>query len=126
MVNKTEAYVRGRVHVSGLDNFWALLKRSLRGTYVAVEPFHLAMYVDEQVFRFNNRATKEHRKSDADRFRLAMSDVLGRSLTYSELTGKSDSPQSDSPHHPETGLGKRKSRSSPCRISSASLEKRTS
>ena len=100
VVNKTEAYVRGQVHVNGMENFWSLLKRSLRGTYVAVEPFHLARYVDEQVFRYNNRATKEHRRNDADRFKLAMSQVLGRRLTYSDLTGKSESP-----HHAETGTG---------------------
>jgi hypothetical protein len=50
-VNKTESYVRGRVHVNGMENFWSLLKRGLKGTYVAVEPFHLERYVDEQVFR---------------------------------------------------------------------------
>jgi|ERR1700679_838288 transposase-like protein len=98
VVNKTESYVRGRVHVNGIENFWALLKRSLRGTYVAVEPFHLSRYVDEQVFRFNNRSTKEQRRSDTDRFELAMSNVLGRRLTYADLTGKSDSP-----HHETTG-----------------------
>jgi hypothetical protein len=54
-VNKTESYVKGRVHVNGMENFWSLLKRSLRGTYVAVEPFHLSRYVDEQVFRYNHR-----------------------------------------------------------------------
>ncbi|HEY6768919.1 MAG TPA: IS1595 family transposase [Candidatus Sulfotelmatobacter sp.] len=98
VVNKTETYVRGQVHVNGMENFWALLKRSLRGTYVAVEPFHLARYVDEQVFRYNNRATKEQPRNDADRFKLAMSEVLGRRLTYSDLTGKSESP-----HHETTG-----------------------
>jgi transposase-like protein len=100
VVNKTEAYVRGQVHVNGMENFWSLLKRSLKGTYVAVEPFHLARYVDEQVFRYNNRATKEQPRNDAYRFKLAMSQVLGRRLTYSDLTGKSESP-----HHAETGTG---------------------
>ena len=100
MVNKTEGYVKGRVHTNGLENFWNLLKRSLRGTYVAVEPFHLARYVDEQVFRFNNRATKENRRTDADRFKAVMGNVLNRRLTYADLTGKSESP-----HHAETGTG---------------------
>ena len=59
VVNHAERYVNGRVHTNGLENFWSLLKRGLRGTYVAVEPFHLFRYVDEQVFRYNNRATKE-------------------------------------------------------------------
>jgi transposase-like protein len=100
VVNKTETYVRGQVHVNGMENFWSLLKRSLKGTYVAVEPFHLSRYVDEQVFRYNNRSTKQRPRNDADRFKTAMSNVLGRRLTYSDLTGKSDSP-----HHAPTGAG---------------------
>ena len=98
VVNKTQAYVRGQVHVNGMENFWSLLKRSLRGTYVAVEPFHLSRYVDEQVFRFNNRKQGTRKLNDADRFSAVMSQVLGRRLTYSDLTGKSDSP-----HHAPTG-----------------------
>jgi transposase-like protein len=96
VVNHSEAYVKGRVHTNGLENFWSLLKRTLRGTYVAVEPFHLDRYVDEQVFRYNNRKNK----NDADRFALAMSQVAGKRLTYSELTGKDESPR-----HETTGAG---------------------
>jgi transposase-like protein len=88
VVNKTESYVRGRVHVNGIENFWALLKRGLKGTYVAVEPFHLHRYVDEQVFRFNNRATEDNPLNDGDRFRLALSQIVGKRLTYADLTGK--------------------------------------
>ena len=88
VVNKTESYVRGRVHVNGMENFWSLLKRGLNGTYVAVEPFHLERYIDEQVFRFNNRATKDNPLNDSDRFDLAVRQVVGRRLTYAELTGK--------------------------------------
>ena len=99
-VNKTEAYVRGRVHVNGMENFWSLFKRSLRGTYVAVEPFHLARYVDEQVFRFNNRRNDERKLTDSERFELAMHQIAGKRLTYSDLTGKSESP-----HHAPTGTG---------------------
>jgi len=79
-----------------LENFWSLLKRGLNGTYVAVEPFHLSRYVDEQAFRFNNRKDT----SDRQRFALAMSQVAGKRLTFSDLTGKSDSP-----HHETTGAG---------------------
>jgi hypothetical protein len=71
-----------------LENFWSLLKRGLKGTYVCVEPFHLERYVDEQIFRYNNRATKDNPLNDADRFALAMSQVVGKRLTYDELTGK--------------------------------------
>jgi len=100
VVNKTEAYVRGRVHVNGMENFWALLKRSLRGTYVAVEPFHLSRYVDEQVFRYNHRKDGDRKLTNADRFATLMSQVSGHRLTYSDLTGKSDSP-----HHEATRTG---------------------
>ena len=67
---------------------WSLLKRTLRGTYVAVEPFHLDRYLDEQVFRFNNRATKDNRLTDADRFDLAVRNIVRKRLTFAELTGK--------------------------------------
>ena len=87
-VNHIEEYVRGEVHTQGIENFWSLLKRGLRGTYVAVEPFHLDRYVAEQVFRFKNGATKDNPLNDADRFALAMSQVAGKRLTYTELTGK--------------------------------------
>jgi transposase-like protein len=87
-VNHVGEYVRGQVHTQGIENFWSLLKRSLRGTYVAVEPFHLDSYVTEQVFRYNNRATKDNPLTDADRFTLAVSQIEGKRLTYAELTGK--------------------------------------
>ena len=87
-VNHLQEYVRGEVHTQSIENFWSLLKRSLRGTYVAVEPFHLDRYVTEQVFRFNNRATKDNPLNDADRFALAVSQIAGKRLTYAELTGK--------------------------------------
>jgi hypothetical protein len=86
-VNHLEEYVCGEVHTQGIDNFWSLLKRGLRGTYVAVEPFHLDRYVVEQVFRFNNRATSDNPLNDSDRFCLAMSQVAGKRLIYKELTG---------------------------------------
>jgi ISXO2-like transposase domain/Transposase zinc-ribbon domain len=87
-VNHMTEYVRGEVHTQGIENFWSLLKRGLKGTYVAVEPFHLDAYITEQVFRYNNRATKDNPLTDADRFVLAVSQVAGKRLTYAELTGK--------------------------------------
>jgi len=92
IVNHAETYVRGRVHTNGLENFWSLLKRNLSGTYVCVEPFHLERYVDEQVFRFNNRATKDNPLNDSDRFLLALSQVANKRLTFAELTGKGSEP----------------------------------
>ena len=79
-------YVRGRVHTNGLENFWSLLKRGIKGTYVTVEPFHLARYLDEQTFRFNNRDNEEI--GDAGRFALALAQIVGKPPTYDELTGK--------------------------------------
>ncbi len=76
-------YVNGNVHTNGMENFWSLLKRAIGGTYVSVEPFHLFRYVDEQAFRFNNRTM-----TDGLRFRYAMRFIVGRRLTYQELTGK--------------------------------------
>jgi transposase-like protein len=88
VVNHSQEYVNGQVHTQGIENFWSLLKRGLRGTYVAVEPFHLDRYIDEQAFRFNNRATKDNPLTDADRFALALSQVANKRLTYKELIGK--------------------------------------
>ena len=83
-VNHSDTYVKGKVHTNSLENFWALMKRNLSGTYVAVEPFHLDRYLDEQVFRFNNRQNK----NDGDRFRKVVGQLAGRRLTYEKLTGK--------------------------------------
>jgi transposase-like protein len=90
VVNHVEGYVEGQVYTNSIENFWSLLKRTLKGTYVAVEPYHLTKYVDEQVFRFNHRGgkRKENRITDAQRFELALSQVAGKRLTYNELTGK--------------------------------------
>jgi transposase-like protein len=87
-IDHAEKYVEGQVHTNGLENFWSLLKRGLKGTYIAVEPFHLFRYVDEQVFRYNNRATKEHFIGDGDRFQMAMSHIANRRITYEQLIGK--------------------------------------
>lgn len=90
VINHLEKYVDGNVHTNGIENFWSCLKRGLGGTYIAVEPFHLFRYVDEQAFRYNNRATKDNPLNDADRFTLAMSQIVGKRLTFAELTGKTE------------------------------------
>jgi transposase-like protein len=82
VINHALEYVRGNVHTNGMENFWSLLKRSIKGTYVSVEPFHLFRYLDEQSFRFNSRKGK-----DADRFIQTVKQVAGKRLTYEELTG---------------------------------------
>lgn len=87
VVDHAVEYARDNVHTNGLENFWSLLKRAIKGTYVSVEPFHLFRYLDEQAFRFNNRDL-----NDAGRFALGLKGILGRRLTYTALTG-SELPQ---------------------------------
>jgi transposase-like protein len=84
VVNHLDTYVQGNVHTNGIENFWSLLKRGIGGTYISVEPFHLFRYVDEQAFRYNNRGPM----NDWMRFRYAMRKIVGKRLTYKELTGK--------------------------------------
>jgi len=84
VIDHAEAYAIGNVHTNGLENYWSLLKRGIKGTYVSVEPFHLFRYLDEQAFRFNNRQDLD----DRDRFDLAVSQVIGKRLTWNKLTGK--------------------------------------
>lgn len=82
-VDHAEQYVRGQVHTNGMENFWALLKRGLNGTYVSVQPFHLFRYLDERVFTFNLRE-----ETDYGRFTAVLGAIAGRRLTYQALTGK--------------------------------------
>jgi len=84
VIDHAEKYVDGQVHTNGLENFWSLVKRGLKGTYISVEPFHLFRYLDEQVYRYNNRKLA----NDGERFRLALSQVAGKRLTFAEVTGK--------------------------------------
>jgi transposase-like protein len=79
-INHAVCYVKDNVHTNGLENFWSLLKRTIRGTYVSVEPFHLFRYLDEQAFRFNERKT-----TDAGRFLIGIVGVIGKRLTYHKL-----------------------------------------
>src|SRR5208337_3665374 len=88
VIDHAEKYVDGQVHTNGLENFWSLLKRGISGTYVSVEPFHLFRYLDEQVYRYNNRATKDNPLTDADRFSMTVSKIVGKRLTFAALTGK--------------------------------------
>lgn len=81
VIDHAEAYAQGNVHTNGMENFWSLLKRMIKGTYVSVEPFHLFRYLDEQCYRFNLR-----KDSDRGRFVNALSSIVGRRLTYAALT----------------------------------------
>ena len=84
-IDHAREYVRGNVHTNGLENFWCLLKRCFKGTYVSVEPFHLFRYLDEQTFRFNERED-----TDQGRFEKIMSGILGKRLTYAQLIGENE------------------------------------
>ena len=82
MINHAREYVRGQVHTNSLENFWSLLKRTIKGTYISVDPFHLPAYVDEQVRRYNER-----KSNDRQRFVSVLADIVGRRITYRDLTG---------------------------------------
>jgi len=84
VIDHAVEYVHGNVHTNTIENFWSLLKRGLHGTYISVEPFHLFRYIDEQAFRYNNR----NNMNDRDRFELAVSQIVGKRVTYKELIGK--------------------------------------
>ena len=83
VIDHAESYVRGKVHTNGLENFWSLVKRAIKGTYVSVEPFHLFRYLDEEVFRFNQRRDPD---GDGGRFLHVLRSVVGKRLTFAELT----------------------------------------
>ncbi len=84
VVDHAVEYVNGSIHTNGLENFWSLLKRGIGGTYISVEPFHLFRYLEEQPFRYNNRKNM----NDSDRFDLAVRQIVGKRLTWAEVTGK--------------------------------------
>lgn len=83
VIDHAESYANGKIHTNGLENFWSLLKRSIKGTYVSVEPFHLFRYLDEQTFRFNTR-----KLSDGARFLRAAVGIVGKRVTYKSLIGE--------------------------------------
>lgn len=87
VIDHAEKYVEGNVHTNGIENFWTLLKRAIRGTYISVEPFHLHRYLDEEAYRFNTR-----KAGDGDRFARLVGKVAGKRLTYAELTGAITTP----------------------------------
>jgi transposase-like protein len=89
VIDHAEAYAKGKIHTNGLENYWSLLKRCIKGTYVSVEPFHLFRYLDEQAFRFNERKHPDDEpKTDGERFLLMLAKLAGKRLTYKKLTGK--------------------------------------
>ena len=94
VVDHAVQYVDGKIHTNGLENFWSLLKRGINGTYVSVEPFHLFRYLDEQAYRYNNRKSEQGKPlTDFDRFKLACSNIIGKRLTWNQLTGKDPEEQ---------------------------------
>jgi len=95
VIDHAVAYVDGAVHTNNCENFWSLLKRSINGTYVSVEPYHLFRYVDEQAWRYNHRNDADGEPlNDAQRFVIGMKQIVGKRLTFAELTGKVPNEQS--------------------------------
>ena len=87
-IDHATEYVRDNVHTNGIENYWSLFKRSLRGTYVSCEAAHLFRYLDEQNFRFNNR-----RDNDSQRFSMVLEMVAGKRLKYAQLIQKTEYKQ---------------------------------
>ena len=56
---------------------------------IAVEPFHLFRYLDEQAFRYNHRTGL----NDGQRFDIAVRQIVGKRLTWDQLTGKAGEPE---------------------------------
>ncbi len=83
VINHAESYVEGHVHTNSIENFWSVLKRTIGGTYIAPRPKHLDAYLDEQIFRFNERENE-----DGPRFLNAVKGSEGKRLTYKELITK--------------------------------------
>jgi hypothetical protein len=83
VIDHAEAFVRGRVHTNGLENFWSLFKRTIYGTHHQVTAYHLDRYLDSATFRFNTRKMK-----NGERFAVALKRADGRRLTYNSLVGK--------------------------------------
>jgi len=88
VIDHAVAYVDGKVHTNGCENFWSLLKRGINGTYVSVEPFHLFRYLDEQAYRYNNR-----KLTDSERCSIAVSGIVGKRLTFDQLTARHWKPK---------------------------------
>lgn len=88
VVDHAVKYVDGHIHTNGLENFWSLLKRTIKGTYVCPAPFHLFRYLDEQAFRFNERKT-----DDQGRFIKGIVGIIGKSLRYAKLIGEENNQQ---------------------------------
>lgn len=84
-VDHSQRYAIGEAHTNGIENFWSLFKRCIKGTYVAIAPYHVHRYLTEQVWRFNNRDT-----DDGMRFQQALMGVVGKRLTFRVLTAQDD------------------------------------
>jgi transposase-like protein len=81
VINHDERFVDGRIHTNNIENFWTLLKRTVKGTYICPRPWQLLRYVDAQAFRYNAREL-----NDGERFTLTVKGADGKRLTYKNLT----------------------------------------
>lgn len=90
-------YVRGKVHTNGIENVWSLFKRHMRGTYVSVSPKHLQRYADEQAFRHNVL-----KLTDNERVQKIIDGLIGKRLTFDELTGQQGANNGEEKDCPQT------------------------
>ena len=73
-------YVRGDVHVNGIESFWSMLKRAHKGTFHKLSPKHLDRYVQEFVGRHNLRE-----KDTLDIMAAIVDGMRGKRLKYRDL-----------------------------------------
>jgi transposase-like protein len=83
VINHSIEYARGHVHTNNIENFWSVLKRTISGTYICPRPKHLDRYLDEQIFRFNEREN-----TDGPRFAKAVKGADCKRITYKDLIRK--------------------------------------
>ncbi len=75
-------YVRGPIHTNSIESVWAVLKRSITGTWHHVSRKHLQRYVDEATFRLNEGNCEV---DTIDRITAVISRMGGKRVPYRDL-----------------------------------------
>jgi len=86
--HSAKEYARGEVHTNTVEGYFSILKRGIIGVYHHCEKQHLHRYCSEFDFRYNTRTAKGF--NDTDRAEELLYGIVGKRLTYAELTAKED------------------------------------
>jgi len=79
-VNHKLCYIDGDIHTNGIEGFWSLLKRGITGSFHHVSAKHLPRYLDEFMWRFNNRRSENV-------FAALLGNCERSPLSYAQLVG---------------------------------------